>query len=297
MPEISVIIPCYNAAEYINEAVDSLLSQMCEGDELIVVDDGSTDDSKDRLAGYIREGRLQYIFQENSGVSAARNRGAEIACKDYLYFMDADDVALDGGLQHLREAADSHDDCAMVFGGHVSIVEGKQKKVHRQKSIGSNRESNFIDYVIKKQFSIANGGAVLIRRLVALEYPYPVLLSVSEDFCVYAWVLANHPCFSFPDPVIGVRKHPSSLRGQLELYEDAVQRLPDVLFDGHKLPPPLLKFKGTLQCNRLLSLFRAQYLFGEYDKSRQTYRDAIQCRPLNILKLSYLRKYIRTLLY
>lgn len=295
MPEISAIIPCYNAAEYINEAVDSLLSQMCKGDELIVVDDGSTDDTRERLAGHIRDGRIRYVYQDNAGVSAARNHGARLASNVYLYFLDADDRVLSHGLGKLREAAEKNSDCAMVFGGHVTMQDSGKQRARQQKEIGCDCRQNFIDYVIDKRFSIANGGAVLIKRDIVLQYPYPESLKVSEDFCHYAWVLASYPCCSFPEPVVEVRKHAGSLRNQLAYYQQAVERLPDVLFDPDKLPETLLKYQQAFICNRLLSLFRAQYLAGEIAKSRETYWKALKCRPQNILKISYLRKYMRAL--
>jgi len=296
MPLISVIIPCYNYSAFIVETIDSVIAQLHAGDELIVVDDGSTDDTRDRLDPYIEEGGVQYIYQDNTGVSAARNRGAEVASGDYLYFIDADDAVLDGGLDLLRHEAESHADCAMVFAGHVSIDEAGNERAHRQKSISTDGKRNFIDYTIRKRFSIANGGAVLIKREIALAYPYPETLKVSEDFCVYAWVLANHVCHAFPDSVVAVRKHAASLRNQLSLYESAVEQLPDILFESGKLPDPLRVYKKPFICNRLLSLFRAQFLSGEVTVSRKTYLAAVRCNPLNVFKWSYLKKYLKACL-
>lgn len=295
VPEISVIIPTYNYSSYILEAITSALEQMLPGDELIVIDDGSDDETRAVLEALIQEGRIHYYFQENSGVSAARNRGAETASRPYLYFLDADDRIAQGGLDILRKEAGSHPEAAMVFGGHISILENGKRRIHHQKKITDDNEKNFFDYVIKRRFSIANGGTALIKREVATKYPFPLDLKVSEDFCVFAWILANHECYSFEQPVVEVRKHSGSLRNQLPLYEQAVDLLPDELFDPIKLKSGLLKYKQRFRCQRLLSLFRAQYLSGEMVKARKTYSQALACRPLNIFKLSYLRKYLRLL--
>ena len=296
MFRISVIIPTYNYAAYILESVTSALDQLQAGDELIVIDDGSEDETGQILQPLIDAGRIAYEYQDNTGVSGARNRGVEIAANPYLYFLDADDRIAESGLEILREAATRHPEAAMVFGGHISIFENGKRRIHLQKTISGDAEKNFYDYVIARRFSIANGGAALIKREVALKYPFPPDLKVSEDFCVFAWILANHQCYSFEQAVVEVRKHAGSLRNQLPLYEQAVDLLPEKLFDSRLLGSGLLKYRHRFRCQRLLSLFRAQYLAGQETEAKATYKKALACRPVNIFKLSYLRKYIRLLL-
>lgn len=91
MPKISVIIPLYNKAAYIKRAVDSVLSQSEQDFEIVVVDDGSTD-SGAAIVKSFRDPRVKYYFQNNSGVSVARNTGAEKSESDLLAFLDADDA-------------------------------------------------------------------------------------------------------------------------------------------------------------------------------------------------------------
>jgi len=98
----SVIMPCYNAASFIREAVESALAQTHPLHELIVVDDGSTDASLDILEG-ITDSRLRVIRAAHGGVSRARNRGLEEATGDYVCFLDADDRWFPTTLE--REAA------------------------------------------------------------------------------------------------------------------------------------------------------------------------------------------------
>jgi len=87
---VSVVIPTYNSGEFVTQAIESVLSQTVAPAEIIVVDDGSTDDTAAALAPY--ENRIRYIYQENMGVSAARNRGVEAANGDFVAFLDADDI-------------------------------------------------------------------------------------------------------------------------------------------------------------------------------------------------------------
>ncbi len=101
---ISVIIPAYNAEEYIGRAIDSVLAQTHQPDEIIVVDDGSTDNTAEVIRSY--SSRVHYIGQENGGASVARNTGIEAATGQWIAFLDADDEwvpeKLSMQIEHLR---------------------------------------------------------------------------------------------------------------------------------------------------------------------------------------------------
>jgi glycosyltransferase involved in cell wall biosynthesis len=87
-----VVIPSYNSAGYVTTAVASVLGQTFEDLEVLVVDDGSTDDTRDRLAGYRSDSRFRYLHQANAGVACARNLGIAQSRGEYVAFLDADDV-------------------------------------------------------------------------------------------------------------------------------------------------------------------------------------------------------------
>ena len=89
-PAVSVIIPCYNHAHYLCRAVQSVLAQTYADWEAIIVDDGSTDNTRE-VATRFSDPRVRYIYQENRGLSAARNTGISAAQGSYLAFLDADD--------------------------------------------------------------------------------------------------------------------------------------------------------------------------------------------------------------
>ena len=89
-PLISVIITCFNREEYIREAIDSVLCQSLENCEIIVIDDGSTDNSAEIIRTY--GNRLRYFHQNNKGASCAKNAGIELARGEYISFLDSDDA-------------------------------------------------------------------------------------------------------------------------------------------------------------------------------------------------------------
>lgn len=108
-PAISVIIPIYNAKEYLRECIDSVITQRgFDKTELILVDDGSQDVSSAICQMYAERFRnIIYHRQENSGVSAARNRGIELSSGEYIFFVDADDFLFRGALQRVLDAVEN----------------------------------------------------------------------------------------------------------------------------------------------------------------------------------------------
>lgn len=90
--KVSVIIPTYNRSKVVCDAIDSVLAQTYQDFELIIVDDGSTDDTKEKLKPYLIDERIRYEWQENAGVSAARNKGVTLSNGGMISFLDSDDL-------------------------------------------------------------------------------------------------------------------------------------------------------------------------------------------------------------
>lgn len=114
---ISVIIPIYNVAQYLSQCVESVLSQLYKELEVILVDDGSTDDCPNLCDDYEEKNpRVRVIHKKNGGLSDARNAGMKVATGDWIYFVDSDDwVAQDAILKLYHFAVDNH--CDVVQGG------------------------------------------------------------------------------------------------------------------------------------------------------------------------------------
>ena len=115
---VSVILPTYNRAGFLNDAFESLDQQTFRDWQLIVVDDGSTDNSRQLVESFqhSRQGRVQYIYQENGGAYAARNRGLDAATGKYIAFYDSDDLWLPHHLQRCVTALEAHPDVDWAFG-------------------------------------------------------------------------------------------------------------------------------------------------------------------------------------
>ena len=116
MTKVSVVMPIYNAGDYIKDSLNNLLSQTLDDIEIICVNDGSTDNSLEILEGFSKkDSRVKILHQENSGASIARNNGMKIVQGDYVYFIDADDIVTSDILEKLYFNAIKNDSDFVVF--------------------------------------------------------------------------------------------------------------------------------------------------------------------------------------
>ena len=122
-PRISVVIPAYNAAPYIAAAIDSVVGQTYKDLEIIVVDDGSVDNTAAVLQTY--GNKVRYVRQENQGVSSARNHGIRVAQGELIAFLDADDVWFPEKLELQTQFLSAHEEAALVFGDLELVANGQ----------------------------------------------------------------------------------------------------------------------------------------------------------------------------
>lgn len=124
-PFLSVILPTYNRKYCITRMIDSVLQQSFEDFELIIIDDGSTDDTFEMLEEKYQDRRIRLVRQENGGVSSARNLGISLAKGEYITFVDSDDYLLDGFFEDIFQKIQKLQCDVLVYGGY-SLQNGKQ---------------------------------------------------------------------------------------------------------------------------------------------------------------------------
>lgn len=127
MPRVSVIVPSYNCARYLGRAIDSASEQTYKDYEIVLVDDGSTDDTKDVAMRYGK--KVTYLYQQNQGLSAARNQGISKASGELLAYLDADDMWYPEKLERQVAFLDAHQECGIVH-SEMSIINEQDEVLH-----------------------------------------------------------------------------------------------------------------------------------------------------------------------
>ena len=137
-PKISVIVPVYNNDQFLSRAIDSILEQGYSDFEVIVVNDGSSDNSEDVAKSYAsKDSRVKLINKENGGVSSARNCGLREARGDYLIFIDSDDYVLPGYFQSIYDHINKNSPDLIVY-NYKFFKEGVFHEVHKDYLIKNN---------------------------------------------------------------------------------------------------------------------------------------------------------------
>ena len=181
-PLISVIIPTYNQAQFIEEAVESVLGQSYRNLEIIVVDDGSTDNTKDILRSYIEKKKIHYFYQENSGVSSARNMGVRVSHGEYISFLDSDDFWAAEHLQQLLNAMWKYPMCSIAFSATETFGDAKDA-TERSKAFKYSVSRCLSAAFDKKDNGIWLSNKNLLQDLLERGFPFRCPASlIKKDF-------------------------------------------------------------------------------------------------------------------
>lgn len=218
---VSVIIPCYGQAHYLGEAIESVLAQTYPRIEIIVIDDGSPDDTSEVAARYPG---VRCIRQQNQGLSAARNAGINASRGSYLAFLDADDRLVPAGIQAGIECLDAHPACAFAWGHHRYIrADGSVRSQHSQPGMGDDAYCALLEVNL-----IGMCATVLYRREIFEEVGgFRTDLRSCEDHELYLRIARGHVIARHDRLVAEYRWHDANmtnnatrmLRSALQVYD------------------------------------------------------------------------------
>ncbi|QFU23436.1 glycosyltransferase [Shewanella eurypsychrophilus] len=201
MYSISVVIPLYNKAQYIERAIDSIAKQTIAVDEIIIVDDGSTDGSAEIVAS--RFPKVTLIRQVNQGVSVARNTGIEHANTEFIAFLDADDYWDASFIANIFELMNI-DKTAGLYCTHYSFVENK--RVIAAKLKGMPGKPGYITDYFSSCFNAdlpITASSVCIRRAILLDIAgFPVGMKMGEDQVVWSKVACRSRIMFHPQSCV-----------------------------------------------------------------------------------------------
>ena len=290
-PLISVIIPAYNYAHLLPRALDSVLAQWADDIELLVINDGSTDNTAQVLADYAqRYPQVQVISQANAGAAAARNHGIRLAHGRYALLLDADDELLPEALASLRQTLQANPDAGLVLGAQLSVTADGRERLRLPTPASGSPRQLIRRYLLEKKISISHC-CTLFRRDLLLQRPYPEQLRTGEDIPVFAYLLVSAPVALTKQPLARIHKHAGSLRHNRDDEEAVAQGMLREVFAS--LPAECQPLRKRYEAQRYLSLFRAALLADDKPAAKRFYRHALGLSPLQALRWSYLKKAVR----
>ena len=291
-PLISVIIPTYNYAHYLPDTIHSVLQQPGNDYELIVVNDGSTDNTDEVVQSLLSDENhsFHYIKQENKGLAGARNTGIERTKGQYLFFLDSDDKFTPDAFNLLRNGIKQNPNAGMIIGRYNSIKPDGYSKTRCLWSLTGTKEGNFSQYLLNTDVSLLCS-TVLFNRKVFESYQFPNHIRQCEDESVFAYIFANYDIVKIQGVISHILKHDDSLRNHV--YHDLSNLIVDEVFDPERIPAPLLKYKDSYRGIRYLDQFRTLFLAKEYNEALKYYKKAYKYNKKVALKLNFLRKAVK----
>lgn len=217
-PVISVVIPAYNAAWCVARAIDSVLAQTFRDFELIVVNDGSTDDTATVLSAY--GDQLRILTQANGGLSSARNAGIHAARGDYIAFLDADDWWLVDKLARQIRLMESRPDLAFCSSA-ANIVDPAGKPQGRW-DCGCDDQPP-LDAIFSANAFVAGSGSAVLAKRHALEQAgdFDETLHSLEDIDMWMRLAAIGDYACIAEPLVVIMKRPDSMSRNLDVMRNA----------------------------------------------------------------------------
>jgi len=228
---VSIIIPTYNRCNFLLQAIASILSQWNDDYEIVVIDDGSTDDTREKLHQYIDSETVKYIYQANSGKpSVARNRGISMAEGEFICFLDSDDYLTADSIQKRVDILEKYKSIALVSSDWIDITENGKETISDKSWVVKEDFINkipgqFIDdisngcivfnrdivnYYYTREFVFTS--SVMIRKSILIKLGcFDEYYTISEDRDLWMRVSSNYLTAYINEPLVFKRRHAANI--------------------------------------------------------------------------------------
>ena len=237
-PLVSIIVPVYNTAEYVEECIQSILSQTYKNIELILVNDGSTDGSGEVCKKYEHLPNVQYIEQENCGVTAARKRGVEKAHGEWIMFVDSDDLLIDGSILGIISVCESAEITIGANQRNAKSVKGLPDSIAKDK---------YVEMQYARELSASPCAKLFSRSLFDNNtLSFPKHINRGEDYLMNLMLAINNKkdIYVYKQEIYYVRENMTSTRHTYPFsldYMAKLSKMGDDIVKEHIAPDMFLK--------------------------------------------------------
>jgi glycosyltransferase involved in cell wall biosynthesis len=232
MPRVSVTIPTYNCARFLGQSIATVLSQTYTDHEIIVVDDGSTDDTRQVLAQF--NDKIRYFYQPNGGLSSARNLALAQVRGEFIAYLDADDLWYPHRLEVEVAFLDAHPECGLVH-SDVTVIDEGDHVLHRRFNAETRREWPEGDCVLDLLRRCHIQVPTVLERRACVERvgTFDRRLKTAQDYLHWIRIAMEGMAIGYvAEPLAMYRRTPSSLSSSpRRLFEDLVIIFEELLAD------------------------------------------------------------------
>ncbi|BAZ00088.1 amino acid adenylation domain-containing protein [Tolypothrix tenuis PCC 7101] len=201
---VSVIIPAYNSANFLPEAIESVLKQTYPVFEIIVVDDGSTDETKQVCDRYPT---IKYIYQSNQGLIGARNTGFEASTGEYILFLDSDDTILPDAVESGINAITAHPEAGFVFGNYALQSQNPDGSYINEEIYENHQEVANYENILAGKIKLQCACILFQRQAIESVGAFDPKTKGAEDYNLYLRIAREFPIYAHGQLVSTYRYH------------------------------------------------------------------------------------------
>jgi glycosyltransferase involved in cell wall biosynthesis len=289
MPKVAVVIPSYNCLNYLPRTLDSLLNQTFTDYEAIVVNDGSTDETKAWFDREVKDPRVKMVSQENQGLAIARNTGIINTTAKYVAFLDSDDLWEPTKLEKQVACLDENPEIGLVY-TWTTLIDEEDKPTGR---IFNWSEDGNVWKTLTHWNLIGCGSVAMVRRVcldeVGLFEPRLSRFNVNEDWEMWLRISARYPFKAIKEPLVYYRQTIGSASKRWETMEESFQIVIEKTFDAAPEEMQYLKNRSYGFAYLCLAWKPIQSAEKDYQKALEFHKLARTYDPSLLLSREYLR--------
>jgi glycosyltransferase involved in cell wall biosynthesis len=245
-PLVSIIIPCYNGADYLEQALKSVQWQTWQHWECIVVDDGSIDRSAEVFYNFTKgDNRFRYFYQTNNGLAAARNSGLDLSKGDYIQFLDDDDILLPQRLENCIQTFLSHPESDIVYTEYVCFQKGRGFTQDLPAKLPEADTVRAFLFQFDRKFIIPVHSFLFRSRIIKKNKFNPKIGSHGEDIDCWIRIAIDGARFYYLDEILAIYRY--SL-GTLAQNEVAIFSSKLRILESYQTHPQLYKYDRDYRC-------------------------------------------------
>jgi glycosyltransferase involved in cell wall biosynthesis len=284
MPKVSVVIPSYNSARFVGEAIESVLAQTYVDLEIIVVDDGSTDDTHDVVARFT-DPRVRYVYQDNRERSAARNTGIRAAQGEYVAFLDADDLWRAEKLARQVGLLDAHPEVGLVYCGALLMENDR---------VFDEETCSYRGWVLRPLLLVGNivagslSSAMVRRGCFDRAGLFDETFSACEDWDMWVRIALHYPLDFVPMPLVKCRVHSSNSQKQARMMVPGTERFFEKLLAAPELQDEIRPIRRRVEGLACFIAGRFYYLGRQMGPARRSFLKSLRLDPWRFRTWGYL---------
>ena len=272
-PFFSVIVPTYNRAHLISETIESVLAQTFKDFELIIVDDGSTDNTKEVIHKYLSDPRVKYIYQENKERAAARNNGIRNSTGEWIALLDSDDLWLPNHLESCFNTIKQIKSPALVY-SYSYLADDKGNIISKLKT--KSFEGYILEKIVKQGHSGFTNSSSSIHKAILNDvglFNEDRTLSGSEDTELWIRIASKYPFYSTGIYTVKLRRHVGQTMINPEHMEKCGNRMYEIIFSNPDLK--IGHLKSIAKANKYVLYAINYYASGKMKDARERLYKAI----------------------